>query len=70
VCITISGSYIIGNSLQVAGDPVKGDYPRWKAFYDAVWHASLRKSLAIYRDLALSDVVDEYEEAMRSFPVR
>jgi hypothetical protein len=27
------------------------------------------KSLAIYRDLALSGVVDEYEEAMRSFPV-
>jgi integrase/recombinase XerD len=28
------------------------------------------KSLAIYRDLALSDVAGEYEEAMRAFPVR
>jgi integrase/recombinase XerD len=28
------------------------------------------KSLAIYRDLALADVSGEYEEAMRSFPVR
>jgi integrase/recombinase XerD len=28
------------------------------------------KSLAIYRDLALTDVSAEYEEAMRSFPVR
>ncbi len=28
------------------------------------------KSLAIYRDLALSDVAGEYEAAMRSFPVR
>ena len=28
------------------------------------------KSLAIYRDLALADVSDEYEQAMRSFPVR
>jgi len=28
------------------------------------------KSLAIYRDLALSDVAGEYEEAMKSFPVR
>ena len=28
------------------------------------------KSLAIYRDLALADVSSEYEEAMRSFPVR
>jgi integrase/recombinase XerD len=28
------------------------------------------KSLAIYRDLALADVSAEYEEAMRSFPVR
>ena len=28
------------------------------------------KSLAIYRDLALTDVSVEYEEAMRSFPVR
>jgi site-specific recombinase XerD len=27
------------------------------------------KSLAIYRDLALADVSDEYEQAMRSFPV-
>jgi integrase/recombinase XerD len=27
-------------------------------------------SLAIYRDLALADVSDEYEQAMRSFPVR
>jgi hypothetical protein len=25
---------------------------------------------AIYRDLALADVSAEYEEAMRSFPVR
>jgi integrase/recombinase XerD len=31
---------------------------------------SEEKSLAIYRDLALSDVMDEYEEAMRSFPIR
>jgi hypothetical protein len=28
------------------------------------------KSLALYRDLALADVAAEYEEAMRSFPVR
>jgi site-specific recombinase XerD len=28
------------------------------------------KSLAIYRDLALADVSDEYEQAMASFPVR
>ncbi len=28
------------------------------------------KSLTIYRDLALSDVAGEYEEAMRAFPVR
>ena len=28
------------------------------------------KSLAIYRDLALADVSAEYEQAMRSFPVR
>jgi integrase/recombinase XerD len=28
------------------------------------------KSLAIYRDLALADVSGEYEQAMRSFPVR
>ena len=28
------------------------------------------KSLGIYRDLALSDVASEYEEAMRAFPVR
>jgi site-specific recombinase XerD len=28
------------------------------------------KSLAIYRDLALADVSADYEQAMRSFPVR
>jgi integrase/recombinase XerD len=28
------------------------------------------KSLAIYRDLALTDVAGEYEEAMRVFPIR
>ncbi len=28
------------------------------------------KSLAIYRDMALSDVASEYEEAMRAFPVK
>jgi integrase/recombinase XerD len=28
------------------------------------------KSLAIYWDLALSDVTGKYEEAMRAFPVR
>jgi integrase/recombinase XerD len=28
------------------------------------------KSLAIYRDLALTDVSEEYEEAMKTFPVR
>jgi site-specific recombinase XerD len=28
------------------------------------------KSLAIYRDLALVDVSNEYEEAMKSFPVK
>jgi len=28
------------------------------------------KRLAMYRDLALADVSAEYEEAMRSFPVR
>jgi len=31
---------------------------------------SEEKSLAVYRDLALSDVEGEYEEAMKSFPVR
>jgi len=31
---------------------------------------SEEKSLAVYRDLALSDVVEEYEEAMKSFPIR
>ena len=31
---------------------------------------SEEKSLAIYRDLALSDVASEYEDAMRTFPVR
>ena len=31
---------------------------------------SEEKSLAIYRDLALSDVVEEYEEAMKDFPIR
>jgi site-specific recombinase XerD len=28
------------------------------------------QSLAVYRELALSDVAEEYEAAMRSFPVR
>jgi hypothetical protein len=28
------------------------------------------KSLAIYRDLALADVAEEYESAMQMFPVR
>jgi hypothetical protein len=28
------------------------------------------KSLSMYRDLALADASAEYEEAMRSFPVR
>jgi integrase/recombinase XerD len=32
-------------------------------------HAAER-SLAIYRELALSDVVEEYEAAMQNFPVR
>ena len=31
---------------------------------------SEEKNLAIYRDLALSDVADEYEEAMKAFPIR
>jgi integrase/recombinase XerD len=31
---------------------------------------SEERSLAIYRDLALSDVAGEYEEAMKSFPIR
>jgi integrase/recombinase XerD len=31
---------------------------------------SEERSLAIYRDLALSDVAEEYEEAMKSFPIR
>lgn len=31
---------------------------------------SAEKNLAIYRDLALSDVIEEYEEAMKSFPIR
>jgi integrase/recombinase XerD len=31
---------------------------------------SEEKSLAIYRDLALTDVVADYESAMRTFPVR
>lgn len=31
---------------------------------------SEEKSLAIYQDLALSDVAEEYEEALKSFPVR
>jgi integrase/recombinase XerD len=28
------------------------------------------QSLALYRELTLEDVVDEYEAAMRTFPVR
>lgn len=31
---------------------------------------SEEKSLTIYRDLALADVADEYEAAMRTFPVK
>lgn len=31
---------------------------------------SEEKNLAIYRDMALSDVADEYEEAMKAFPIR
>jgi site-specific recombinase XerD len=31
---------------------------------------SEEKSLAIYRDLALADVAEEYESAMQMFPVR
>ena len=31
---------------------------------------SEEKGLAIYRDLALADVMDEYEEAMKAFPIR
>lgn len=31
---------------------------------------SAEQSLAVYRELALSDVAEEYEEAMRAFPVR
>lgn len=31
---------------------------------------STESNLAIYRDLALSDVADEYEEVMKSFPIR
>jgi hypothetical protein len=30
----------------------------------------MEKSLATYRDLALSDVAEEYEEAMTMFPVK
>ena len=32
-------------------------------------HAT-EKSLAVYRELALSDVSVEYEEAMKMFPIR
>jgi hypothetical protein len=28
------------------------------------------QSLAVYRELALSDVAGEYEEAMKTFPIR
>ena len=28
------------------------------------------QSLAVYRDLALADVAGEYEEAMKTFPIR
>jgi integrase/recombinase XerD len=31
---------------------------------------SQEKNLAIYRDMALSDVAEEYEQAMKSFPVQ
>jgi len=31
---------------------------------------STENNLAIYRDLALSDVANEYEEVMKSFPIR
>jgi site-specific recombinase XerD len=31
---------------------------------------SQEKNLAIYRDIALSDVAEEYEQAMKSFPVQ
>jgi hypothetical protein len=55
------------------------------AFYDAVWHAhqlthvvmlqllsghTAEQNLAAYRELALSDVAEEYEQAMQAFPVR
>jgi len=32
-------------------------------------HAS-RKSLEIYQDLSLADVADEYQEAMKDFPIK
>jgi integrase/recombinase XerD len=31
---------------------------------------TMEQSLAVYRELSLSDVADEYEQAMRTFPVR
>jgi len=31
---------------------------------------TIEQSLAVYRELALSDVAQEYELAMRTFPVR
>jgi integrase/recombinase XerD len=31
---------------------------------------SAEQSLAVYRELALSDIADEYEVAMQAFPVR
>jgi integrase/recombinase XerD len=31
---------------------------------------SVEQSLAVYRELSLSDVADEYEQAMQAFPVR
>jgi hypothetical protein len=36
----------------------------------AAQRPTAEQSLAVYRALALSDVTDEYEAAMRHFPVR
>jgi hypothetical protein len=59
--------YIITTSSEQL-DEVIGNTGRTE-FWRSTSHAE-EKSLAIYRDLALSDVAEEYEEAMRAFRVR
>ena len=53
-----------------AADQVRTLPPEMRCPFVAAGIEQEEKNLAIYRDLALADVSAEYEEAMRSFPVR